>query len=398
MKKRERIFFLLLAVVFFAGCSRGSRMPPEEALKIAIERSGPQDGLLTPEESLRQPVPEESAPAVNPFTARKPYVLFPPSAEIEPAVPEEAPIASVPAETEKESPEEAIEPAPEETAAVAKIPAAEKPAETKKPPDLTKKPSPPVENLSFIENWNGECLVYRTTWNSIQFGKGLLACRETVNNYGNVYHIVGLSVPEERMMGMGMGLYRMDAFIDTRTLLPYYYYQYSKNKAKEDILEIRFEWHNGRYLSKYRKFNNGKLYSTKETIIKLPETAYDGISIFYVARTFNLEKNTSLTVPIAFRELWDLTIQMAGKKTDTVPGMGKREVYVLKPQAKGDEGFFTKGSMDLWITADRKRLPVYLEGKVAFGKARMSLISELKLPDGATFDAETITGILNRCN
>jgi hypothetical protein len=190
----------------------------------------------------------------------------------------------------------------------------------------------------------------------------------------------------------------MDAFIDTQTLQPYYYYQYSKNKTKEDILEIRFDWNNGRYQSKYKKFKNGKLYSSKENTVQLPDAVYDGISIFYIARTFNLDKNKSLTVPIAFKELWDLTIQITGKKTESVPGMGKQEVYVLKPQAKGDEGFFTKGAMDLWITADKKRLPVYLEGKVAFGKARMSLISEIKLPAGTDFTAETITGILNRCN
>ncbi len=393
-----QIFFLSAIVVFLTGCSRAGRIPPEEALKIAIERSGPQDSFIPPEEVSKQPAPKESAAAVNPFTARKPYVLFPPSAGIAPVVPEETTSAAIPAETVKEPPAEAVKSPTEEAVAVAKIPAEIKTSEITKPPALTRKPSPPVENLSFAESWNGECLVYRTTWNSIQFGKGLLACRETVNDYGKVYHIVGMSVPEGKMMGMGLGLYRMDAFIDRQTLQPYYYYQYSKNKNKEDILEIRFEWQNGAYRSKYRKFDKGKLYNTKETIVKLPDTAYDGISIFYIARTFNLDKNKSLTVPIAFKELWNLTIQIAGKKTETVPGMGKQEVYVLKPQAKGDQGFFTKGAMDLWITADKKRLPVYLEGKVAFGKARMSLISEIKLAAGTDFSAETITGILNRCN
>ncbi|MCM8820957.1 MAG: DUF3108 domain-containing protein, partial [Candidatus Omnitrophica bacterium] len=87
-----------------------------------------------------------------------------------------------------------------------------------------------------------------------------------------------------------------------------------------------------------------------------------------------------------------------GKKTVNIPGKGKGDVYVLKPQAKSSEGFFTKGAMDLWLTADNKRLPVYLEGRVTLGKARMSLISEKRIPQGTVLNAETITNILSEFN
>jgi hypothetical protein len=206
-------------------------------------------------------------------------------------------------------------------------------------------------------------------------------------------------VPEGRAVGLGMGLYRMDAFIDKTTLLPHYYYQYGKSRDKEDILEIRFDWNKKFYRTKYRKFEKGKLYSTKETTVDIDaDAAYDGISIFYVVRTLNLEQACSLTFPIAFRELWDLTVQITGKRTENIQSLGKREVYVLKPQEQSDEGFFTRGAMDLWITADSKRLPVHLEGRVALGKARMSLISEMKLGADVNFDANTITEILSRFN
>jgi len=115
-------------------------------------------------------------------------------------------------------------------------------------------------------------------------------------------------------------------------------------------------------------------------------------------RTLDLERNCSYTIPVALKEIWDLTIQTAGKRTENIPCIGKQEVYVLKPQAQSDEGFFTKGAMDLWITADKKRLPVNLEGRVTLGKARMLLISEIKLEPDATLDAGTISEILSRFN
>lgn len=382
--------------MMLAGCGGKRTLSPEE-LKKELTRTVPEEGF--------QPFKEISEGiTVKSYSKKRPYDLFAPIPREKPVVEEkEEPAVTSVTVVPEEPVEKPAEPAEEVKIAVVLKPVPEKPVPQEsvvkeKTPAVKPDAIPPPEHLALFEGWNGECLVYQITWNSIKFGKGMLACKETSNGYGEIYHIIGLSVPEGRAVSLGMGLYRMDAFIDKKTLLPHYYYQYGKSKNKEDILEIRFDWNKKFYRTKYRKFENGKIYSTKEETVELEDTAHDGISIFYVVRTLDLEQSSSFTFPIAFREIWDLTIRTAGKRMENIPGIGQQEVYVLKPQAENNEGFFTKGAMDLWITADKKRLPVHLEGRVPLGKARMLLISAMKLSPDVTFDANTITNILSRFN
>lgn len=396
MKKFLLLFLLTAACLVLAGCGRGRALSPEE-LKEEIARSVPKEGF--------QPFKEISpAISVKSYGRKRPYDLFAPVPDEKADEEKKTAVAPVPAAEEKPiteiteplTKEEEIALAPE---SIRKEPVPEKLPEPLKTAPSKKNVTPEPEQLVAFNGWNGECLIYQITWNSIRFGKGMLACKETSNGYGETFHIIGLTVPEPRAAGLGIGLYRMDAFIDKKTLLPHYYYQYGKNKTKEDILEIRFDWDKKFYRTKYRKFDNGRLYSTKEERIDMKnDVAYDGISIFYVVRTLDLDNNCSFTIPIAFRELWDLTIKTAGRRTENIPCIGKQEVYVLKPQAQGNEGLFTKGAMDLWITTDKKRLPVNLEGKVPLGRARMFLISEMKLAPDVSLDTATITEILSRFN
>jgi len=383
---------VLVVCIFLAGCITTKTTVSKEKLKEEVAKTAPEGVHITPE------ITEDTSQSVKLLKQRRPYNIFPLFRKKEEAPsPVETPDTKITIqekETVKEQPEK------EKPVAIAKKDiVAEKPLPVQKKGKIEGKPTLASQYIPALELWNGECLIYDLTWNSISIGKGLLACEGINNSYGNVYHILGLTVPEKSIMGAKLNLYRMDAYIDKKTLLPYYYYQYSKEgDAKEEILEIHFDWKNKKYYTKYRRYDKGRLYKTKEKTIALPDVAYDCISIFYIIRTLDLDSSSSITIPIAVKEIWDLTIKTLGKKTVNIPGKGKGEVYLLRPQAKSDEGLLTKGAMDLWLTADNKRLPVYLEGRVTLGKARMSLLSEKKLPQGTVLNTETITNILGGFN
>lgn len=397
--KRILLFISLGLVVCLSltGCG-GKKSLSSNELKEEIARTVPEEGF----EPFKEISPESSSKS---YSKKRSYDLFAP-------VPEDridirgkkeenlslvVPAPSVQAEKSIKEKIETSTPAEEAGNNIVVLnKTVEEPAGGEKPA-LAKMGT--VQMGEQLNRWSGECLIYQINWNAVKFGKAVLACQETSNNYGNIYHIIGLSIPEGRILGLDVGLYRMDAFIDKASLLPHYFYQYGKNNNKEEIFEIRFDWKKKVYKTKQRKFENGKLYKTKERTVKLEkDITYDGISVFYILRTLDLDNKTSFTLPVAFKEIWDLTIQTAGKRIENIPCIGKQEVYVLKPQAQGDEGFLTKGTMDLWITADNKRLPVYLEGRVPLGKARLQLISETKVASNVTFDAGTITEILSRFN
>ncbi|MCM8777304.1 MAG: DUF3108 domain-containing protein [Candidatus Omnitrophica bacterium] len=396
MKKKLIICAILLLCLLLSSCITSKSTISKEKLKEEVAQTSPGEISLE--------LPEENIEGVKLLKKRKPYNIFSLFRKKEDSIEKEEVMSPAKTPAVKVSPPEKepvkIQPEEEKSTVIAK-----KETVVEKPSSIEKKVKPEEKSpaasqyIPSLELWRGECLVYQITWNSISIGKGMLACEDIENSYGDVYHIFGLTVPERSIMGAKLSLYRMDAYLDKKTLQPYYYYQYSKGSdEKEDILEIRFDWKNKKYYTKYRKYDKGRLYSTKEKTLVLPDVAYDSISIFYIVRTLDLDGTSSFTIPIAMKEIWDLNIKTLGRKTVNIPGKGKGDVYVLKPQAKSNEGFFTKGAMDLWLTADNKRLPVYLEGRVTLGKARMSLLSEKRLPQGTVLNAETITNILSEFN
>jgi len=391
MKKNLVMAGVLVVCIFLAGCITTKTTVSKEKLKEEVAKTAPEGVHITPE------ITEDTSQSVKLLKKRRPYNIFPLFSKKEEAPsPGETPETKITIqekETVKEQPEK------EKPVIAKKDIVAEKPLPVQKKGKIEGKSTLASQYIPALELWNGECLIYDLTWNSISIGKGLLACEGINNSYGNVYHILGLAVPEKSIMGAKLNLYRMDAYIDKKTLLPYYYYQYSKGRdEKEEILEIHFNWKSKKYYTKYRRYDKGRLYKTKEKTMALPDVAYDCISIFYIIRTLDIDSPSSITIPIAVKEIWDLTIKTLGKKTVDIPGKGKGEVYLLRPQAKSGEGFLTKGAMDLWLTADNKRLPVYLEGRVTLVKARMFLLSEKKLPQGTVLNTETITDILGGFN
>lgn len=392
--KGKGIIYLVFVLCFLSTGCVTSRIPTsKEKLKEELAQTSPGEVNIAPD-SGKDDIQQD----VKLLKKRRPYNIFSKLFKREEKVsPEE--IKEKPIEKPITTEEEKIDEEPVSSKVITK----KEVAEEKKTPSYTKetkgKKEVKAQYIPLLETWNGECLIYQLSWNSIDVGKGLLACKDIKNDFGEVCHILGLTIPERSVMGFRMNLFRMDAYIDKKTLRPYYFYQYSKNKnEEEDILEIRFDWKNRRYYTKTRKYEKGRLHKTKEKTQPLPDVAYDSISIFYVIRTLDLDNSSIFKIPIAMKEIWDLTIETIGKRQVNIPGKGKGEVYVLKPQAKSSEGFLTKGSMDLWLTADNKRLPVYLEGRVTLGKARMSLLSEKKIPDGAVLNAETITSIISEIN
>lgn len=396
MKKNLIIILgVMICCILLTGCASSKRGISREQLKEEVSQTSPGEVYISPE------LPEEEEHSIKLLKRRRPLDIFAVLREEKEVVEsEEIALPDTIREEDITPDERAVIQQEKEELLIAKK---DLPDETAQPvPKNGKDKAQPSVDACYIpalELWNGECLVYQMSWNSIGVGKGMLACSGINNSFGDVYHILGLSIPDKSFLGSKMSLYRMDAYLDKETLQPYYYYQYGKSSdGKEDILEIRFDWKNKKYFTQYKKYDKGKLYSTKEKTLSLPHTAHDSISIFYVVRTLDLDNSSSFTIPIAMRDIWDLTIQTLGKKTVNIPCKGKGDVYVLQPQAKSDTGFFTKGAMDLWLTADNKRLPVYLEGRVALGKARMSLIGEKKLSPGATLNTETITNILSEFN
>ena len=248
---------------------------------------------------------------------------------------------------------------------------------------------------AYFSSWEGECLVYKAKWNFVNVGKAIILCKEEKNGYGNVYHFAGITIPEGTFAKLGYGYNRVDSFVDKKTLKPYYFYSYVKNGKKERITEIFFNFYKDEYIWRIKKFKNGVIYSQKTGKVKFKRNIYDGMYVFYIMRTANYENKKDIIFPVAMVNIWDLIVKLKNKQKKIVPLLGNREIYIIQPIAKSNEGIFRKGKMNIWITADNERVPVYFEGKVPLGTAKLSLISKFKINPRTKLDRNLIYMILN---
>lgn len=264
----------------------------------------------------------------------------------------------------------------------------------KKSPSLEEKVKKEIISPLYFEKWNGECLIYNVKWNSMNFGKVLLVFKEEKNSYGRVYHILGITIPEGILSKFGYGYNRADSFIDVKTGKPYYFYLYTKTGRTEKITEIFFDWKNRKYKTMSKKFRSGNLYSTKNEMINFDKEIFDCLSVLYFIRDSQIFDLEEKEIQIALSEIWYLKIGFKGKDERDFPGFGKKEVFIIEPKARTKKENFDKGKMNIYLTTDDSKLPIYFEGNIPAGKAIMYLESVEKIEPSLILDRDKIWNLL----
>ncbi len=267
----------------------------------------------------------------------------------------------------KDQPEkEKIEEEPKKE--IALLPKKEIPAVPKEKKEVI----PPIPKI-FLMEWNGECLIYDLKWNSINFGKAIFICGEEKD----YYRLVGITIPDGLPAQMGYGYNRTDSFIDKKTGKVRYFYLYSKTGKTEKITEIFFNWSANQYTSLERNLKDKKVLSLKRNVIKFEGDIFDCLSVFYLLRNIDSENLKDVEFPIALVEKWYLKINFKGRMVKNLPSGEKKEVFILEPLLRSEKEALKKSRVNIWVTADREKKPVYFEGKLPIGKATI-ILSEAK--------------------
>jgi hypothetical protein len=238
-----------------------------------------------------------------------------------------------------------------------------------------KKPDKGLSKKIYLEKWNGECLIYNLKWNLMSFGKAIVICFEEKNNF----HLVGITLPEGLPRQLDYGYNRVDSFIDKKTGLTKYFYLYTRSGKKETTTEIFFNWSGKQYTVIAKKYRNKKLYSTKRNVIKFEDDIFDPILVFYFLRYINIENIENTEYTIALSEKWYLKINYKGTEIKKLPEGDKKEVYIIEPLVRTEKEKFKEGKLDIYITKDDDKIPVYFEGKVPIGKANLYLTGKQKI-------------------
>lgn len=164
-----------------------------------------------------------------------------------------------------------------------------------------------------------------------------------------------------------------ESWVDPNTLRPMYY----KRDVNEDgyLIDItyRYNWQDSVAYSQSKKTND----PFKRDTIKLPKCTHDIMSIIYHARNLDFsEYEVNEKIPINLlldSQIERIYIRYKGKETKRVRKLGKFNCIKFTGYlVKGD---IFKGGEDLevWVTDDKNRIPVWIESPIKVGKIKARL-------------------------
>ncbi|MCM8828179.1 MAG: DUF3108 domain-containing protein, partial [Candidatus Omnitrophica bacterium] len=279
MEKTIIILLTCLTLVFLSGC-----FEKQETVIKKIERIPAED------------ISEETIPAV---------VMLPQKTEAEKPERHESPVPEIKVATEKSVPksEEKDEKVESDTRLTEYFSVQKKTEDTK---TLSKKKDTrDGKTESEIKTYKspivimaGECLIYRIKWNSVNVGKLLLACKKEKMNNQDVYHIMGITVPEGIWTKVGNGYNRFDSYIDSKNNLPFYYYNYSASSSAYQITKSVIDQKTKALTYEIKKYKEGKQYGYKTGKVNFEGIVFDGLSAIYAMRGIAGESMAPSKMPV----------------------------------------------------------------------------------------------------
>ena len=116
----------------------------------------------------------------------------------------------------------------------------------------------------------------------------------------------------------------------------------------------------------------------KDKEIDIMPGTFDPLSVFFFARMIDMSVGMQIEKPVSDGQKIVIGKAKIVKKEKIEVPAGKFNTFLLQPELKYIGGVFKKSknaSIKLWVTADRKRIPVKIASKVAVGYFTGELVS-----------------------
>jgi len=208
----------------------------------------------------------------------------------------------------------------------------------------------------------GEKLTFQVRWAFIPAGEAVLEVLplETVNTVRS-YHFVMTAKTYEYIDLIYMVRDRMDSYTDagmTRSIL---YKKVKKGRSRKDVV-VNFDWKK----QQVQYSNFGK----KMDPVSILPGSFDPLSVFYAFRLHELKENTVIKAPVTDGKKSVIgKARVIKREKITVPS-GVYDTYLVEPDLEHIGGVFKKSKnakLQIWVTADKRRIPVRVKSKVMVG-------------------------------
>ncbi len=212
----------------------------------------------------------------------------------------------------------------------------------------------------------GELLEYEVNYSFITAGRGYFyILPKTLNRYGRDCYDIRFQV---RSLESLEWIYRVhDTYrtvLDAKGIFPWEFEQHIREgNYKRDFFAYFDQVNNSAY--------------TKKNIYGVPENVHDIVSAFFYTRTRDLHKMKKGEIFYLNNFFDDTTytlgVKMRGRQTIEVRA-GKFDCLVIEPLVVEGGLFKSEGSILIWVTNDKRKIPVKVATKILIGYVNAELV------------------------
>jgi len=224
-----------------------------------------------------------------------------------------------------------------------------------------------IDNIPFTEK---EELTYHITWMGISAGTAKMCIKEKINKWNKeLYHIASQADSSEFVSLIYKVKDRAHSYIDTSGIYPWYY----SIKQRE-----------GRYRANriiiFDQENNKAFFTKNDNPpreFSVPSMVQDPLSTLYFLRTKDLTIGKSVYIDtFSGKKTHRVEVQIVKReKLKTI--FGKIDTILTKAILENIDfkGIFRhKGNIFIWLTNDKKKLPVMMKTRIFIGSVNARLI------------------------
>jgi hypothetical protein len=222
----------------------------------------------------------------------------------------------------------------------------------------------------------GETLAYDISWSTfLTAATATVSVKEKRPSYDSLaYYIVAEGQPTALVAALYKLYYKADTLLDAYTLLPQRGSLYSREAGRQHLRATRF-------LQEARKaeyeVQSGATLSNIDTHLDLPMPAatQDALSAIYALRAMELKPGASLILPVSINGAVYRVRVVAGNKEPVTCGLGTLTAWKLTPSLLDAQDEPEAQNMAIWISDDRRRLPLLMQADFPVGTFKLTLRS-----------------------
>ena len=208
----------------------------------------------------------------------------------------------------------------------------------------------------------GEYFQFSIDWNGLNGGSSLMQVQNLHTVDGRrCYRIVTKAESNSFVSRFYKVRDRAESSVDAESLFSRRFVKRLREGGYKKDVDVRFDQE-----ARKAVYSNGKEYDVARGV-------HDVLSAFYYIRTRPLVAGTTVAVPTHDNEKsYEMEVQVLRREKVEVPA-GKFSCVVVEPKLKSEGIFKSKGSMQVWLTDDDRRLPVMVKSAVPVGSISVRL-------------------------